>query len=252
MKRQWDFLKKSFELGKISHAYIFSGNDAQEKNEVLLNLVKFINPKSAIELEAMNENRYPDVRVVKSEKQEITIAEIRELALFASLGAWSSLYKIVIFYNAEKANQEAQSALLKLLEEPKGDTIFFLLTEYAFLLLPTIRSRAQQIEFWHFAPLGEHEKNDSSAAEFKTLMGQPLAERFKYARELAESDKGIEDVLKKWITCLRVLLLAHLKENPANVSSEAKAVALVQEVLYLIQHTNVNKRLALERIMIEL
>jgi len=45
-------------------------------------------------------------------------------------------------------NQEAQNSLLKTLEEPRGKTLIFLVTEYPERLFPTIISRCQILKFY--------------------------------------------------------------------------------------------------------
>ncbi|MBI2642129.1 MAG: hypothetical protein HYW96_00960 [Candidatus Wildermuthbacteria bacterium] len=129
-----EFLKAAVGTNKLSHAYLFSGNDkeAQLKAALLVAELLEINSADVISLE-LN-----------------AIEQVRVLAQRLSLSPWASPFKIVILQDIHKATQDAQSALLKLLEEPRGDTVFFLLTSFPFLLLPTLRSRAQEIRFWKF------------------------------------------------------------------------------------------------------
>ncbi len=54
---------------------------------------------------------------------------------------------IVAIFEAHLATAEAQNALLKLLEEPPPSAAIVLVTEYPDRLLPTIRSRCQEIRF---------------------------------------------------------------------------------------------------------
>ena len=54
-------------------------------------------------------------------------------------------YKIILIYPAEAMNSAAANALLKKLEEPPQNVLFILITHQAPHLLPTIRSRCQQI-----------------------------------------------------------------------------------------------------------
>jgi hypothetical protein len=58
--------------------------------------------------------------------------------------------KVFIIEQAETMNLPAQNALLKTLEEPPGRALIVLLTDSPGVLLPTIRSRCQLIQF---APL---------------------------------------------------------------------------------------------------
>lgn len=54
--------------------------------------------------------------------------------------------KIGIIHDADRMNDEAQNALLKTLEEPPRDTLIVLTTGNPASLLPTTRSRCQQIQ----------------------------------------------------------------------------------------------------------
>lgn len=53
--------------------------------------------------------------------------------------------KIGIIYDADCMNQQVQNCFLKTLEEPPPSSLLFLLTPNPFTLLPTIRSRCQNI-----------------------------------------------------------------------------------------------------------
>jgi DNA polymerase-3 subunit delta' len=61
--------------------------------------------------------------------------------------AWLGGYQIAIIDEAELLSEEASNALLKLLEEPSGQVVFFLITTNDQKLLPTIRSRTQLLYF---------------------------------------------------------------------------------------------------------
>lgn len=53
--------------------------------------------------------------------------------------------KVMLIWLPEKMNAEASNKLLKLLEEPPEGTVFLLLSEEPDLLLPTIKSRTQEL-----------------------------------------------------------------------------------------------------------
>lgn len=65
---------------------------------------------------------------------------IRKLSLKSSQGG----YKIMIIWLPEKMNTECSNKLLKLLEEPPKQTLFFLISEEPETLLTTILSRTQR------------------------------------------------------------------------------------------------------------
>ena len=70
----------------------------------------------------------------------ITIEQIREVIAASATKQVSDVY--YIFKNAEKMQEAAENAALKLFEEPKKNYHFVLLTSSPEALLPTIRSRA--------------------------------------------------------------------------------------------------------------
>ena len=57
----------------------------------------------------------------------------------------SSRYKIVLMWLPERLNEETANKLLKLVEEPTGDTVFIMTSDNPRTILPTIYSRTQRI-----------------------------------------------------------------------------------------------------------
>lgn len=101
----------------------------------------------------------------------ISIGTIRELKNFLQLKTTGNqdIRRVVLIEDAESMNQEAQNALLKILEEPPTDTVLLLTASNVRGLLQTIISRVQKINlqkvpkeqlFVHFAsyPKAEVEK----------------------------------------------------------------------------------------------
>ncbi len=60
--------------------------------------------------------------------------------------------RVFVIRDAERMNEEAQNALLKTLEEPPGGAVLILVSASAQRLLPTIRSRCQQVTFRALPP----------------------------------------------------------------------------------------------------
>jgi DNA polymerase-3 subunit delta' len=75
----------------------------------------------------------------------ITVNAIREIRRESSMSSFEAGKKIFIISEAEKMNASASNALLKILEEPPAETLFFLTTTRIDQLLPTIISRCQSI-----------------------------------------------------------------------------------------------------------
>lgn len=74
-------------------------------------------------------------------KSYISVEQVREV--IEMVGVKQTRERFFVFREAEKLREEAENAMLKLLEEPKENYHFVLLTSSPEALLPTILSRAE-------------------------------------------------------------------------------------------------------------
>ncbi len=80
--------------------------------------------------------------------RQILVAQIRFLKKWAALRSYQGRYRVIVIYEAQAMGDQAQNALLKLLEEPPPQTILLLCADRPDNLLPTIVSRCQQVPLW--------------------------------------------------------------------------------------------------------
>ena len=139
-----NYFESLIEGDHLSHAYLFYGPEGVGK--------RLCAQKISEKLAGLFKNN-PDLRVIDKGIDEITISEIRELKNFIHLTPFGK-YKIVIINNAHNLGRDASNALLKILEEPPGRSVLFLISHLPKLLLPTVLSRCQLIRF---KPLKESE-----------------------------------------------------------------------------------------------
>jgi DNA polymerase-3 subunit delta' len=97
------------------------------------------------EISQKAKNPYHQISVSKA--REILIQSVRNLASELAFSIPEHNYSVVIFFQADKLNQNSANAFLKLLEEPPQKTLFILITESPKTLLPTILSRCQLVRF---------------------------------------------------------------------------------------------------------
>ena len=136
--KQRNFLKKIIENSSLSHGYLFAGPDFLGKKTLVLEF---------LENNFKLKQGQPDLLIVKPQKDEIYVSQIRQITEFLGLKPYSAKYKAVVIDEADKMNGEAQNCLLKTLEEPKGDSILFLISSKPAMLFGTIRSRVQRFDF---------------------------------------------------------------------------------------------------------
>ncbi len=80
---------------------------------------------------------------VENKQGYISVEESADILRKLQLKSFESVYKIIILWMPEKLRADSANKLLKILEEPPDNTVFFLVTDNSDQLLPTILSRLQ-------------------------------------------------------------------------------------------------------------
>ena len=150
-------LMRSVQAGRIVHALLFSGPRGTGKRTAARWFAQAMlcrgEEKPCGVCPACKQflaGGHPDVRVLQPEKNVIKVDAIRDLIEYLSLRPYEGGKHIAIIEQADRMNPNAQNALLKTLESPSGDVMFFLITDAPGGLLSTILSRCQNVRF---APL---------------------------------------------------------------------------------------------------
>ena len=301
-QEQWQLIKGLAGADVLPHAFLFSGQSEIGKKKFAMELAKFLQceeEKSELRpcgicraCKSVEAGAHPDVALVRSDGKEIQIAQIRKLSGGLFFKPAFDRIKVVIIDEAHKMNAEAQNALLKTLEEPKGNALLVLVSSKPEMLLPTTRSRALQVKFYpvsqeklemglsrlevsadkikkiaelSFGKPGRAIKlaNDESLLgleiktrkEFEALLRSSLALRFRYAKKITgEADKNLHDIIEVWLRYLRGAAHAAILsgEGQNNAAKFLKAIRRLQETDYLLATTTVNPRLAIETFFLEL
>lgn len=86
---------------------------------------------------------HPDLflTTLPDKKKNIAVEQIRKLKIDAYIRPQMSDKKVFVIDYADTMNPQSQNAILKVLEEPPGDTVFILQVRSRSALLPTILSR---------------------------------------------------------------------------------------------------------------
>jgi DNA polymerase-3 subunit delta' len=97
---------------------------------------------------------HPDVKIIAPVRKSriIDVEAIEGINEFAALRAYESKWRVFVVLDADRMGLPAQNHFLKTLEEPPGQSLFLLVSEYPRRLLPTIRSRCQMVRFGALRP----------------------------------------------------------------------------------------------------
>lgn len=232
-----DFFESAIKNQNLAQAYCFSGVRFLGKEnlakDVAAKLLKTTPDKLELQPDFCLLERGFDEKTEKP-KKEIAVAQVRALRGQLQNYSWSNGYKIVLVRDAELLNAEASNAFLKILEEPKGKTIFFLLTQNDELLLPTIKSRLQT---FYFVPAADTEIKDflknAGVGESKIeKICLWAAGRIELAKKLLDNDFFEEyESLWSWWQTLRASTLGKRLEMISKVLDEKKSEGSLEELL---------------------
>lgn len=151
--RQKEILHRSLASGRLAHAYLFSGPDGIGKRLMALALARAIvchEQRGCGDCQAcrkIDHRNHPDLHVLEPDGNSIKIEQVRSFQKDLNLKPLEATRKICLIEEADSMTVGAANALLKTLEEPRGDTLLILLTAQPNRLLETIRSRCQPLPF---------------------------------------------------------------------------------------------------------
>lgn len=143
-------LQNAIQAGKVSHAYIFHGEEGMGKKMLATAFAKTLQCmggsilpcnkcRSCMQCDSANQ---PDIIWVTHEKLSISVDDIRDQVNGdIQIKPYDSPYKIYIIDSADKLTESAQNALLKTIEEPPEYAVVLLLVNNLSVILPTILSR---------------------------------------------------------------------------------------------------------------
>lgn len=171
-----EFLDKSLKNDKLAQTYLFIGPEELGKSTIALAFAR--------NLQGNPEGYNSDLYILNPEagKKSITIEQVREFIKMLNLSSFMNSYKIGLIKAADLLSEEAKSALLKTLEEPKEKVIIILLVSSEENLPATILSRSQKIYFYPVPAatiydylISSYEANRSQAKDLSSLaLGRPL------------------------------------------------------------------------------
>lgn len=209
-----DTFKKLADNNKLSHAYLFYGENREEKIIFAQSLANFLE----------NKNFEKPTRLLKEaliiepdEKGTIGIDTVRSLKYFLWQKPTSLSLRTAIIKEAGSLTSQAQNAALKIVEEPPESALIIFISKNIEDLLPVLTSRLQRINF-----------PETATRKTRTRAN---------AANSANNDTDID--------CFFENLIGELKKNPIKNSQQLKEAL---RRLALIKQFNINKRLQIKAV----
>lgn len=152
---------------EMHHAYLVVGNAGKGASEVL----------AMLETRGVKTAGNPDVLVLSF--TELSVDNAREISSYASLKSLKDWKYLVVTFS--RATTEAQNALLKVVEEATGNTVFFFSIDALGHVLPTLQSRAVAVSVSDAHMLSDDEDAKKEAREF---LSATFEERLKMVEKI--------------------------------------------------------------------
>ena len=159
------FMFNSINSNKLHHAYLLSGLKGLGKATFAYKCAKYIlsdsfkknmnidNSEKTSKL--IESDSHPDFIVLKkdieNEKSLIEIEQVRDCINFFNHTPILGVYKICIIDSLDEMNINSTNALLKILEEPPQNSLFFIVSHNKDSIMPTIKSRCLNLQFRKFS-----------------------------------------------------------------------------------------------------
>lgn len=256
---QWATIMRALGVGKMPQAWLLKGlqgiGKATFAYQAARHILKLADYDARFIDRQIDSGAYPNLLVLEKgvdedgkPAREISVDDVRtKLNPFLQQVPAVPGWRVVIIDAVDDLNRHAANALLKSLEEPPAQTLFFLIAHRVGNLLPTIRSRCCALSFAPLASLDEAADPLTSAIacgsmgryqQLKNLDVQSTFEKFaeiiynclqgdflkaqQFVASLQKADPNLDGyfLLLDWILA-RLVLLSHgavAGQSPADAS----------------------------------
>ena len=290
------YLEQAIANDNVSHAYLFCGPEGVGKTKAGLHFAKLLLCESEKPLDCkgcpscklFESGSHPDFHHL--DKEAVLVDEVRELISSLELRPYRGKGKVALVSHTERLTNQALNSFLKTLEEPTSQTTIILTTENKNNLLPTIVSRARQVNFGLSADrqIFEHlniemsvkkeeaaritslasgrigvaialSENDGVASEIATLVGdfnriyksQDIYEKISFADKMAKDKDNLISNLHYLELATRSELMRQTKESGDRVRM-TELLTLMDKISRSREmvNKNANTRLVIEGLLL--
>jgi DNA polymerase III delta prime subunit len=202
---------------------------------------------------------HPDLLWVERgvDDTRVRIGQIRALQSALRLRAAEGERRVAVIADAEWLNQEAQNALLRLLEEPPPGTLIVLVARSSAGLLATVRSRCQRLVFRPSPAAPEDDPEQRALLErLEGLRSASLPALLDWAEEYRGARSEVQEAVTRLIETgagwLRRQVVAKLRETGADPGPELQAHSVLAECRKSLVQRNANPQMVVERALLAL
>lgn len=231
------FFLNSRKQDRLSHAYLFYGENNAPLKEVALFLAKSLSCERELlacgqcpSCQRFDKGIHPDFRLIDGARETIKKESIKSLLESFSLSALEKGHVLCYVINeVDNITEEAANTLLKFLEEPKEGQVAFLTSKNPTRVLQTIRSRTLSLPVDSIDPMAFYRLLEESTFLDEKGKAIPLSSPALYfLSKTYSSTKEIQDMLLEDNSFLEGFQNAELFLNELSHSLRGAQLALLE------------------------
>ena len=244
-----DQLKKAYQNQKLSHVYLFEGDDAETMKTTAMDFAQFILCQDQAQCRnKVTEHNHPEFQYVMTDEATIKKEQVEALVHHMNQLPIEGDFKVYVIQDFEKLTVQGENSILKFLEEPPQKTIAVIMSTKPEQILDTIHSRCQHV---YFKPMSRATFVSRLMAQDETIT-KPIAELLStYTTQIEVATQLNQDfelqpfrkVLLQW--CYRLVkqremaligvveLLKHAKNRQLQLMALSGINAYFQDLLYV-------------------
>ncbi len=187
----------------------------------------------------------------------VRIGQVRALQSALHLKSNEGGRRAAVIADAEWMNQEAQNALLRILEEPPPRTTLVLATATAAGLLATVRSRCQRLSFESdFGAQHPDPGREAMRGRLDEIAATTIPDLLDWAAEYrgarATVVGGVEEVLETASRWVHDRVLTAARETETDVTRDLDAFRTLSDCRKTLLQRNANPQMVVERALLAL
>jgi hypothetical protein len=201
--------KKLVKADALAQAYVLHGQDVKAQFEIAQALANFLEVGKWQQPEGV----LIDARFIDGATQNLGVDVAREFSDFLYRQPVASMRRTLVVSNATEFTDQAQNAILKIVEEPPAHGLIILAIRDVNSLLPALKSRLQRIYVTGQGPAvlsATEQRAEELVQQFLKTSG---SERSKFVKALIDEDKEVEKSEQIVEAFVRALILK-LGEKP--------------------------------------
>mgnify|MGYP001452052554 CR=1 FL=1 len=136
-------------LGKSTFAYHIINYLLSKNEERKYSVKDFSIDETNLSYKLLTANVHPNFFLIENNllEKDIKIEQVRSLSEFLNKSTYTRDLKIIMIDNVENLNLNSSNALLKAIEEPQNNTLFFIIYNSSMKILDTVKSRCTEFRF---------------------------------------------------------------------------------------------------------